>query len=123
MGASIGETGFGSTRAGRQLLPVVYLHGSGPVLVYNGQEVGERGEGASGFSGDDGRTTIFDYGSMPELQKWVNGHAYDGGRLDHDQRELRQYHADLLRLCQDPAVRGDGYARLVSEDDRPYSLS
>ncbi len=115
-GASIGETGFGSTQAGRQLLPVVYLHGSGPVLVYNGQEVGERGEGASGFSGDDGRTTIFDYGSMPELQKWVNGHAYDGGRLDPDQRALRQYHADLLRLCQDPAVRGDGYARLGSEE-------
>ena len=33
-------------------------------MLYNGQEWGERGMEAAGFSGSDGRTTIFDYWSL-----------------------------------------------------------
>ncbi len=35
-----------------------------PFMVYAGQEWGERGMDAEGFSGQDGRTTIFDYWSF-----------------------------------------------------------
>ena len=35
-----------------------------PFMLYNGQEWGERGMEAAGFSGSDGRTTIFDYWSL-----------------------------------------------------------
>ena len=35
-----------------------------PFMLYNGQEWGERGMDAAGFSGSDGRTTIFDYWSL-----------------------------------------------------------
>ena len=45
---------------------------TGPVMIYSGQEVGEPGHGTEGFSGDDGRTTIFDYWGVPEHQKWLN---------------------------------------------------
>ena len=41
----------------------------GPVMIYFGQEVGEPGAGTEGFSGKDGRTTIFDYWGVPEHQK------------------------------------------------------
>ena len=75
-----------------------YLFGRGPVLFFNGQEVGEPGLGAEGFSSGDGRTTAFDYWCMPEFAKWVNGHAYDGGGLSEAQRALRGYYADLLAL-------------------------
>ncbi|HKM53716.1 MAG TPA: alpha-amylase family glycosyl hydrolase [Isosphaeraceae bacterium] len=107
--ASPGDSGFGSPDAGYQLAPLHFLFGNGPVLLFNGQEVGEPGAGIEGFSTDDGRTTAFDYWCMPEFVKWVNGHAYDGGGLSPAQTALRQYYADVIALCQDPSVRGDGY--------------
>lgn len=108
-GDSPDGTGFGSMNAGHQLAPLSYLYSNGPVLMLNGQEVGEPGAGEEGFGGDDGRTTIFDYWSMPELVKWVNGHAYDGGKLSEDQKKLRTYYGDLFALTQDARVRGNRY--------------
>jgi glycosidase len=103
------DTGFGSAKAGKQLAPLMMLYSDGPVLFYNGQEVGEQGAGVEGFGGDDGRTTIFDYWSMPAFTKWVNDGKYDGGGLDADQKSLRAYYKDLLALCQSPEVRGHRY--------------
>jgi glycosidase len=71
----------------------------GPVMIYFGQEVGEPGNGAEGFSGDDGRTTHFDYWGVPEHQKWMNNGAFDGGLLSPEQKQLRQFYADLLSLA------------------------
>jgi glycosidase len=68
----------------------------GPVLIYSGQEVGEPAIGATGFSGDDGRTTIFDYAVIPELLKWFNGGKCDGRDLTAEQFSLRQAYAGLL---------------------------
>ncbi|HEX3655605.1 MAG TPA: alpha-amylase family glycosyl hydrolase [Pirellulales bacterium] len=104
-----GSSGFDSAAAGYQLAPLQFLFGNGPVLVFNGQEVGEPGAGVEGFNQDTGRTTTFDYWSMPEFVKWVNGHAYDGGLLAADQQALRHFYADLLALCQDSAVVASGY--------------
>lgn len=79
--------------------------GRGAVLVYFGQEVGEPGAGEKGFTGHDGRTTIFDYWGVPEHQKWMNGGAFDGGGLSDDQRRLRLAYRDLLnRLLSDPVL-------------------
>ena len=103
------DSGFESAEAGYQLAPLQYLYGPGPVLLLNGQEVGEPGAGSEGYGGNEGRTTLFDYWCMPEFAKWVNGHAYDGGGLSPTQRDLRRFYADLLALCQDPSVRADGY--------------
>ena len=38
-----------------------------PFMFYAGQEYGERGMDKEGFSGNDGRTTIFDYWSIDTL--------------------------------------------------------
>jgi glycosidase len=43
----------------------------GPAMIYAGQETGEPAEGAVGFSGDDGRTSIFDYINVPTLQRYL----------------------------------------------------
>jgi hypothetical protein len=77
----------------------------GAILLYNGQEVGEPGAGSEGFGGDDARTSIFDYWSMPQFVKWVNGHNYDGGRLSPQQKELRDYYGRLINLVGEPAFR------------------
>lgn len=109
LGAGPGDSGFGSSAASYQLAPLQLLYGPGPVLIFNGQEVGEPGSGATGFKGDNGRTTIFDYWRMPTFARWVNGYAYDGGQLEPAEKRLRRYYADLLALCRHPAVLGSGY--------------
>jgi glycosidase len=108
-GVGNGESGFGWADAGYLLAPVQYLYGPGPVLLLNGQEVGEQGAGTEGYGGEDGRTTLFDYWSMPALVKWVNDHRYDGGGLDEWQRKLRHFYGDLLQLCQDESVTASSY--------------
>ncbi|MEA3188915.1 MAG: hypothetical protein QOD99_2745 [Chthoniobacter sp.] len=90
---------------GRAVAGILFGLGRGPVLLYNGQEVGEPARGAEGFGGDDARTSIFDYWSMPELVKWVNGHKFDGGGLNAQQRNLRAFYQRLLYLVGEPAFR------------------
>jgi glycosidase len=80
-----------------------FMH-QGPLMIYNGQEVGEKGEGPCGFSGDDGRTTIFDYWNMPEHQKWMNDGLFDGALLSDEQKTLRQAYVDIQLLCAQPAI-------------------
>ncbi len=97
--------GGAGMNVGRVVTPVLYALGRGPVMLYHGQEMGEPADGEEGFSGDDARTTIYDYWSMPAFTGWVNGHRYDGGKLTPEQRELRDFHARLLRLVSEPAFR------------------
>ena len=101
--AGRGQWGGVGHAVGRPVSGILFGLGRGPVLLYSGQEVGEPADGVEGFGGDDARTTIFDYWSMPELVKWVNGHRYDGGRLSPEQRELRAFYGRLLRLVGEPA--------------------
>jgi len=81
-------------------MAVCSMLNSGPVMIYNGQEVGEKAPGPTGFSGDDGRTSIFDYCSMPEMQKWFNNGYCDGVLLDPDQKSLRKAYSDILNFCR-----------------------
>jgi glycosidase len=94
------DSGFGSFEAGKPAAGLLFLLGAGPLLIFNGQEVGEEGAGAEGFGGDDGRTTIFDYWTMPRLAEWSNGHLYDGGGLSAERRELREWYGALVELAQ-----------------------
>ena len=96
----------------------------GPIMIYNGQEVGEAAPGVTGFSGDDGRTSIFDYTSMPELLKWFNGGLCDGKRLQEWQIDLRKAYCDLLHLAKLPILAEGGFYDLTwANQDRPESGS
>ncbi|MDV3307521.1 MAG: alpha-amylase family protein [Cyclobacteriaceae bacterium] len=82
----------------------------GPVMIYFGQEVGEPGAGDEGFSGEDGRTTIYDYWGVPEHQKWMNGGAFDGELLSMEQKALRMFYTDVLTLAgSNPAFTAGDY--------------
>lgn len=74
--------------------------GSNPVMIYAGQELGEKGMDAEGFSGMDGRSTIFDYWGIKSIQAWANHGKFDGAGLDEEQRSLRQFYRNLLRLAR-----------------------
>jgi glycosidase len=87
----------------------------GPVMIYFGQEVGEPGNGVEGFQGDDGRTTIFDYWGVPEHQKWMNGGKFDGALLSMEQKQLRQFYADVLNLAaKNPALTDGDYVDITA---------
>ena len=46
---------------------------SASTMLYFGQELGEDGKEPSGcYSGDDGRTSIYDYGTVPSIASWLD---------------------------------------------------
>lgn len=89
----------GDTKPAIPAMTVSATLGSGPVMLYFGQEVGEPARGSEGFSSEDGRTSIFDYWGVPEHQKWMNGGLFDGGKLSLQQKNLRDFYGRLLNLC------------------------
>ena len=52
-----------------------------PLMIYAGQEYGERGMDKEGFSGNDGRTTIFDYWSIDTLVRASVNKLNDGEKV------------------------------------------
>ena len=92
-------------------LPAVSLSAlmnTGPFMVYNGQESGEDAVGEVGYSGDDGRTSIFDYCHMPQHQKWMNGGKFDGGQFDEKQKQLFAYYRKLLHFRNEHSAISEG---------------
>jgi len=78
--------------------------------------VGEPAAGSPGFE-EPGKTSRFDYYSVPELQKWVNGKKYDGGLLSDEQKALRQFYGDILNFAKDnPAIAQGDYHDLTQHN-------
>jgi len=96
--------GFGPL-VGRPISGILFGMSRGPVMVYYGQEVGEPADvGAAGFELDKGRTTFFDYWSVPTLIQWMNNGKYDGGGLPELNRDLRAFYGRLLNSLTHPAL-------------------
>lgn len=72
-----------------------------PLLIYFGQELGERGMEAEGFSGCDGRTTIFDYWSLELMRQWKGDGSWSGQSLPDGAKQLRNFYRNLLNLIQE----------------------
>lgn len=100
--ASQGNWGNIGPAVGLPVSTILYAAGSGPVLLYNGQETGEPAAGAEGFGGDDGRSSIFDYWSLPSHLPWINDGKYDGVGLDEARKKLRAGYAELLHRVGEP---------------------
>ncbi|MGJ8695915.1 MAG: alpha-amylase family glycosyl hydrolase [Verrucomicrobiaceae bacterium] len=95
---------------GRPVTGLLFGLGRGAQMIYSGQETGEPAAGPEGFGGDDARTTIFDYWSLPTLNQWTNGGKFDGGGLSAEQKELRAWYAELLKVTAGPAfTEGEFY--------------
>ena len=70
-----------------------------PVMIYFGQELGERGMDEEGFSGKDGRTSIFDYWSVDTVRRWNNNGKWNEELLTEEEIRLRKFYHKLIRLC------------------------
>ncbi|MDD6025303.1 MAG: alpha-amylase family glycosyl hydrolase [bacterium] len=87
---------------------------TGPYMIYAGQELGEKAADAEGFSGMDGRTTIFDYWSVPSLRRWYNGGACNGKKSTKEEKELRKIYAKVLNMCnKEKAISQGGFFDLM----------
>ncbi|MBR6964129.1 MAG: alpha-amylase [Prevotella sp.] len=91
-------------RRGIPGLLVSALFGQNPFMFYAGQEVGEPGMDAEGFSGCDGRTTIFDYWSVATLRRAY----FDRRRMTKDERALETVYQKVLRLAAEEPAVSDG---------------
>ena len=84
-----------------------------PFMLYFGQELGERGMDAEGFSGQDGRTTIFDYWSVPTIRRWRNKGRFDGKLLTQEESSLQKTYQNILLLREQPLFAEGGFYDLM----------
>ncbi len=86
----------------------------GPIMIYGGQELGEKGEDAEGFSGKDGRTTIFDYWSVPSIREWYDNGKCDSAGLDEEKKALRETYCKILNIAKkEKSINGGGFFDLM----------
>ncbi|MDE6853587.1 MAG: alpha-amylase [Muribaculaceae bacterium] len=88
-------------------LVVSTMISTGPMMIYFGQELGEPASDAEGFSGHDGRTTIFDYWSIEKVRRWLN-HGDACGALTEDEQALRAMYRRVLTLANKEAAIREG---------------
>ena len=80
----------------------------GPVMIYFGQELGEKAMDIEGFSGLDGKTTIFDYWHLASIRKWMNNGAFNDEKLNKNEKNIRAFYAKLLNICKNEKAIADG---------------
>ncbi|GKH86289.1 alpha-amylase [Parabacteroides distasonis] len=112
----------GDARPGIPGMIVSAAMNTNPVMIYSGQELGERGMDAEGFSGRDDRTTIFDYWSVESLRNWNNNGLFDGAKLTPAERSLREMYAKLLNVVRSEPVIVEGafYDLMYANSGNPY---
>ncbi len=82
---------------------------TGPMMIYMGQELGEQAPEAEGFSGADGRTTIFDYWSLSTLRRWIGSDRSASGKdLTSREKWLREMYATVLGICNSERAIAEG---------------
>lgn len=87
----------GNAEKAKPALAAGALMSPGAYMVYAGQEIGEAGMDVEGFSGNDGRTTIFDYWNPASLQK-LTAPAFEK-KLTSEEAALYDYYQKILTLC------------------------
>ncbi len=97
----------GSAIKGKPAMVVSTLISTSPTMIYFGQELGEPAVEDLGF-GDPTRTSIFDYGSVPSVVRWVNDKKFDGGQSTDAELELRDFYKRVLNFStESEAIMGE----------------
>jgi len=115
----------GDARKGIPAAIVSAFLNKNPFMLYAGQEFGERGMDKEGFSGLDGRTTIFDYWTVLSLY-----HGYvNRKKLTPEEKDIEKVYSQILNTAKKEKAVSSGlffdlmYANPRSEDfdaDRHY---
>ena len=90
---------------GRKAVPALVVNAlmqQNPFMLYAGQEYGERGMDQEGFSGHDGRTTIFDYWSVDTLTRAAKK------QLTDEEQALYDTYKKVLTIARKEKAVGEG---------------
>ena len=90
---------------GRKAVPALVVNAlmqQNPFMLYAGQEYGERGMDREGFSGHDGRTTIFDYWSVDTLTRAAKK------QLTADEQQLADIYNKVLNIARKEKAVSEG---------------
>lgn len=94
----------GNAKRGIPALAVSVLMRKNPFMIYAGQEFGERGMDSEGFSGRDGRTTIFDYWSLDTL---IHGYR-KRSKLTQNEKSIEAEYKKILAIARCEKAVTDG---------------
>ena len=89
-------------RKGIPALVASMLMQQNPFMLYGGQEYGERGMDHEGFSGIDGRTTIFDYWSLDTIRRATER------QLTDDEKSLYHSYKKILQIARRESAIASG---------------
>ena len=92
----------GKAEKGIPGLIVSVLLQQNPFMLYAGQEYGERGMDEEGFSGIDGRTTIFDYWSVDTLTR------AEQRKLTKEEKALKAMYDKVLNIARSEKSVAEG---------------
>lgn len=92
----------GDAKKGKAGMIIASTLNKGPVMIYNGQEFGEKALDEEGFSGGDGRTSIFDYWTIPTVNRWLKG------KLKKEEKDLQNFYQKLLNICKNESAIASG---------------
>ena len=90
---------------GRKAVPALIVNAlmqQNPFMLYAGQEYGERGMDEEGFSGRDGRTTIFDYWSVGTLVRAAKK------ELTSEEQQLADIYQKVLNIARKEKAVAEG---------------
>ena len=94
----------GDAKKGIPGLIASVLMRNNPFMLYAAEEYGERGMDKEGFSGCDGRTTIFDYWSIDTLCRAASS------KLKKNEQQIYDIHEKVMQIARrEKAVDGDTY--------------
>ncbi len=85
-----------------------------PMMIYAGQEYGERGMDEEGFSGHDGRTTIFDYWAVGSLVRAANK------KLKSEEQILCDIYNKVLNIARKEKAVTEGLSYDLMYVNRQY---
>ena len=95
----------GDAQKGVPALVVSSLLQQNPLMIYFGQEYGERGMDKEGFSGNDGRTTIFDYWSVDTIVRAAQR------KLTAQEKQLKALYDKIINIAttEKAAINGASF--------------
>lgn len=91
-------------RKGVPGLMVTALLRQNPMMIYSGQEFGERGMDDEGYSGKDGRTTIFDYWCVGSVRRGF----FHREEMTGEECQLEQHYRRILNIAASEKAICDG---------------
>ena len=102
---------------GRKAVPALVVNAlmqQNPFMLYAGQEYGERGMDREGFSGHDGRTTIFDYWTVGTLSRAAQK------KLTAEEQQLADIYRKVLNIAQKEKAVTEGLSYDLMYVNRQY---